>query len=292
MESLRLKFGFLSPLKMDKVMAVRTALFDTLQRTACDYTNCFRALSGVSVLGMGQWDRMKQQNDAVDGDGVSVAECMKREDAEFVDFAVSQCASIAIYSKMGYESRMQHSIKQIEWFIENEVEIQGVSSEEMKELAVSLKRRSVLIYDGDEEEDEFMRLEIHEMESEQRKQERDRILWTRFVAEYRKAVNAEYEGDIVVDEGWDQLDANTLQNLRALNAERVKTMNGVNPKYVLRNYLMQQAIALSKKEDHSMVHDLLKMVESPFVDQPQCDKDDYTCPVPLEACGFCVSCAS
>ena len=38
-ESLRIKFGFLSSLEMDKVMKVRTMWFHTLQRTACDFTN-------------------------------------------------------------------------------------------------------------------------------------------------------------------------------------------------------------------------------------------------------------
>ena len=240
----------------------------------------------MSIYGVAQYDPQSEQ---------TVAECMAFEDGQFLEFILTQCASIAIYNKMGYEPRMQHTITRIEYLIEKKQQIQGVSVEELKELVASLKRRSVIIYDeendGNQNEAEFMKLEINEMESEQQKEERDRILWTRFIAEYRKRVNSEYRGNIAVklDEPFD---AEMVQELRALNEQRVEMMDGVNPKYVLRNYLMQQAIVLSKKEDYSMVRDLLKMVENPCSTQSECDHNDFTNPVSLEACGFCVSCAS
>ena len=49
--------------------------------------------------------------------------------------------------------------------------------------------------------------------------------------------------------------------------ERFKAMQAVNPKYIFRNYLAQQAIDLAEKGDYSMVQDLLKILQNPYLEQ-------------------------
>ncbi|MEM7357640.1 MAG: YdiU family protein [Pseudomonadota bacterium] len=54
-------------------------------------------------------------------------------------------------------------------------------------------------------------------------------------------------------------------------AERQAAMNQVNPKYVFRNYLAQQAIDKADSGDLQMVNELLELFRRPYDEQPHCD---------------------
>lgn len=52
-------------------------------------------------------------------------------------------------------------------------------------------------------------------------------------------------------------------------AERKQRMDSINPKYVLRNYMAQQAIDKATVGDYSEVQQLLDMLRNPYTEQPQ-----------------------
>lgn len=52
------------------------------------------------------------------------------------------------------------------------------------------------------------------------------------------------------------------------NEERIQRMNASNPKYVLRNYLAQQAIDKAEAGDDSEIHELQTVLTKPYDEQP------------------------
>jgi len=67
---------------------------------------------------------------------------------------------------------------------------------------------------------------------------------------------------------WLRLYIKRIQNSGIADAERIKTMNAANPKYVLRNYLAQLAIDKAEQGDFSMVNELLELLRHPYDEQP------------------------
>ncbi|GIT97977.1 YdiU family protein [Sulfurovum sp. TSL1] len=54
--------------------------------------------------------------------------------------------------------------------------------------------------------------------------------------------------------------------------ERKEQMLSANPKYVLKNYMLQEGIDAAEKGDFSVVHDLFKIAQNPFDEHPEFER--------------------
>lgn len=81
-----------------------------------------------------------------------------------------------------------------------------------------------------------------------------------------------------------------LQRENCAESERITRMKAVNPKYILRNYLAQQAIEQAEQGDFSEIDKLLAILRKPFDEQPEMQR--YAAPAPPSARHIAVSCSS
>lgn len=100
--------------------------------------------------------------------------------------------------------------------------------------------------------------------------------------------------DIVIDrdalDSWlDLYDRRLFQETRP-QPEREAAMLRSNPKYVLKNYMLQEAITLAEKGDNSMVETLLDIARHPFDELPQYER--FASDTPDEHKNVRLSCSS
>lgn len=80
---------------------------------------------------------------------------------------------------------------------------------------------------------------------------KDSEVWHAWLLQYKERLRLEEEG---------------VSDLDLANKERVEVMNSTNPKFILRNYIAQNAIDLAEKGDYTEVRRVLKLLENPFCD--------------------------
>lgn len=92
---------------------------------------------------------------------------------------------------------------------------------------------------------------------------------------------------------WVQAYIQELSSSGVSDEERKASMNSVNPKYILRNYLCQSAIDAAEMGDFEEVRRLLKVMEQPYDDQPGMEKYARLPPAWAYRPGVCMlSCSS
>tara|TARA_R110000824_G_scaffold288508_2_gene476519 strand:- start:89901 stop:91505 length:1605 start_codon:yes stop_codon:yes gene_type:complete len=115
--------------------------------------------------------------------------------------------------------------------------------------------------------------------------ETDMTLFFRLLAnlEVGKGADADYLLSIVSEAFYaDSIDPSEANNIKAwllrylqrlrddgrADESRRQQMNAVNPLYVLRNYLAQEAIEKAEQGSYSRIHELQEVLKSPYTEQP------------------------
>ena len=106
----------------------------------------------------------------------------------------------------------------------------------------------------------------------------------------QQMVREGHSGGYIVRTAAEGVDAERLRAEGSVDAARAERMNRVNPKYVLRNYLAQQAIEQAQQKNYGEIDRLLSLLQDPFSDRP--DMESYAAPPPNWGKHLAVSCSS
>ncbi len=129
---------------------------------------------------------------------------------------------------------------------------------------------------------------INELEETLHATETDMTIFFRNLADFKKDTaidpngaflsavkDAFYKPDELTGEvltawqSWFEKYAARLQKETRSDTDRRTAMNAVNPKYVLRNWMAQQAIDKADAGDYSLIDELYKMLKKPYAEQPE-----------------------
>lgn len=91
-------------------------------------------------------------------------------------------------------------------------------------------------------------------------------------------------------DSWLDLYDKRLSKETDTQTQRQKSMLKSNPKYVLKNYMLQEAITLAEHGDYSMVESLLHIAAHPFDELPEFEH--FASETPEEHKNICLSCSS
>jgi len=89
---------------------------------------------------------------------------------------------------------------------------------------------------------------------------------------------------------WHKEYTQRVQEENKSQQQRLEKMRKINPKYVLKNYMLQDAISLAKNGDYTLVNDLLKIAQNPYEEHKAYEK--YAFATPKGADGLICSCSS
>lgn len=96
--------------------------------------------------------------------------------------------------------------------------------------------------------------------------------------------------DPVVVDKWLKLYDARLSHESRTQSERQKEMLKTNPKYILKNYMLQEAIGLAERGDFSMIEKLLHIATHPYDELPEYER--FAGDTPEEHKNICLSCSS
>lgn len=92
-----------------------------------------------------------------------------------------------------------------------------------------------------------------------------------------------------LSEWLDTYDTRLAQNTLSTQ-DRHTQMLRTNPKYVLKNYILQEAIDAAEKDDFTLVNDLLKLAQNPYDEYPEFER--YAGITPIQHTNLKLSCSS
>jgi len=257
---MRKKLGLIDAEKPEDI-ALIDSLLEVMADTGSDFTNTFRSLLRI---------RLHTDPSEMGGEGIPEKTEAELEDASLLEYLLTQSEGVALLWKR---------------------KAPKISLDQLKSMAMLAQKNPYMLYMlGTTPEAvmaEFKKHEEHEKFKDLTNEQKiatDTAKWRQWIASYRARVQ-----QMVGAGGGD---------IAALNKERAQVMKSNNPKYVLRNYLAQNAIMKAEEGDYSEVDALLKRLHDPYALSEDDDVEEvvqvcvYNKKRPDWAGEICVTCSS
>ena len=217
-------------------------LFQVMEKTSVEFTSLFRILSSMSLPLI---DNEKDDTD------------IQSEKELLIESVASKIAAICVSPSAKFSQGMKrvqlirpsmppHQVQMLYEIGQKEPEklqemfsapleaILGELEEEMEKM-----KKTVALVEQMEE--------IKDM-SEEEKRNQDACEWTAFLETYIERIYRDNLG----------------KNTKDMDESRRKRMKEINPSFILRNWILQEAISAAEKLDFSVVRNLLRKVQTPF----------------------------
>lgn len=173
---------------------------------------------------------------------VQNSSCGDDSDESILDYLISQCQTLEEKKRTSKPYLGAREFQMFMMLLQNSPGL-------MEQLGAG----GVMIEKEKERREKFARLEALTHEA---KEAQDRKMWQDWIGQYRLRLQAD-----ILDE----------QDQEKAKKERVEVMKSNNPRYILRNYMAQNAISAAENGDYSEVQRVLKILENPYSDNIELD---------------------
>lgn len=157
----------------------------------------------------------------------------------------SQCCSLQHFIKMNSPSV---SLQQLQMMVQ--------LAQQQPELLMMLGKSAEFLVHQLNLYEKFKNLK--ENSNPEKKTANDSALWSQWLKMYRLRL-------------WKEVEQLDQEKRSSFSSQHLKLMNSYNPKFILRNYLAQNAIEKAEKGDYSEVYKLLEVLKSPYADKTPFD---------------------
>jgi len=248
---MRLKLGLVDSEREEDILLIHD-LLETMAATSADYTNVMRFLSHVLINSGSNLEMDTELGDFL------------AEDRKVLDYILTQ-----VENASGYAGRRAPKIPKQQLLMMMQLAQQNPMILYMMGQSPETLQKELQKYD------EFEKVAAT---TDQGKLEKDKLAWKSWLSRYRERIQ--------------KLPQNLPgESLLQVNQGRVTVMNNNNPKFILRNYIAQKAIALAEKGDFSEVNNLLDLIRKPY-DEDAVANTEYAGKIPDWASEICVTCSS
>eukprot|EP00026_Physarum_polycephalum_P003847 Phypoly_transcript_03863.p1 GENE.Phypoly_transcript_03863~~Phypoly_transcript_03863.p1 ORF type:complete len:736 (+),score=121.16 Phypoly_transcript_03863:278-2209(+) len=259
-EKMRKKLGFIDEEKPEDRHLV-DSLLQVMADTGSDFTNTFRSLLRIRIHEMSPETAKRSEKTEAD-----------LEDDALLDYILTQVESANDIIKRKAPKLSRDQLRKLVAVAQKNPYMLYMMGTSPEMLVKELKKF-----------EEFEK--IQEGFTEERKAASDASAWHAWIEQYRARVQAIGAG-------------RSSEEIQALNQERTRIIKGNSPKYVLRNYIAQEAIAKAENGDFSEVEALLKRFHDPYALE-----EDEDVPEAVKVCVYnkkrpgwanelCVTCSS